>query len=257
MIEAAGFVDVQFSERRWDAFGGSASESSANKYGTEGVTIMARKPDVSAAERLLAALAGRDFTALEASLDPAVRFRALTPSRLYEAAGAAEAAGYSRRWFGDADSFEVLASEVGEVAGRQRLSYRFRLHDEDGWQVIEQLAYVDERAGLVTKLDVLCSGFRPEGIPTDSAEPAPTSERAPLPQSDAVLDAPGEGCATLTPLIRNHIRGLQSGQILEVRSDDPAARDGVPAWSRLTGHELLAVDSDATGGSLRFFLRRK
>ena len=44
MIEAAGFVDVRFSEQRWDAFGGSPSESSAYKFSTESVAIFARKP---------------------------------------------------------------------------------------------------------------------------------------------------------------------------------------------------------------------
>ena len=44
MIEAAGFVDVRFSERRWDAFSGSPSEGSSAKYGTQGVAIYAVKP---------------------------------------------------------------------------------------------------------------------------------------------------------------------------------------------------------------------
>ena len=77
-----------------------------------------------------------------------------------------------------------------------------------------------------------------------------------VPAADAVLDAPGSSCATLTPLIRARIRELASGQVLEVRSDDPAAREGVPAWSRLTGNPLEAVvedDADRT----RFYLRRK
>jgi len=37
-------VDVRFSEQRWDAFGGSPSESDAYKFGTQGVAITARKP---------------------------------------------------------------------------------------------------------------------------------------------------------------------------------------------------------------------
>jgi TusA-related sulfurtransferase len=63
-------------------------------------------------------------------------------------------------------------------------------------------------------------------------------------------------CASLTPLISERIAPLATGQVLEVRSDDPAAREGVPAWSRLTGHRLLAAleeDSHRT----RFFLERK
>jgi TusA-related sulfurtransferase len=72
----------------------------------------------------------------------------------------------------------------------------------------------------------------------------------------AFLDAAGETCATLTPLIRAQMAALQSGSVLEVRCDDPAARAGVPAWSRLTGNSLvqtIAEDDERT----RFFLRKK
>ena len=217
--------------------------------------MYARKPGPATGETLLAALARRDFAAMEACLDPAVRFRALTPSRLYEAVGAAEAVEYARRWFGEADSFEVLTADVGNVAGRQGLSYRFRLHDEDGWQLIEQHAYADVRDGLVTALDVLCSGFRPDSPPTGEDDTAAVGSASSPPRVDAVLDARGEGCATLTPLIRGHMRALDTGHMLEVRSDDPAAREGVPAWSRMTGNELVSTISD--GGELRFYLRKK
>ena len=81
---------------------------------------------------------------------------------------------------------------------------------------------------------------------------AATSE-PPVP--DATLAASGASCATLTPLIRARIRALESGQVLEVQSDDPAAREGVPAWCRLTGHELLAIVEDQA--ELRFYLRKR
>ncbi len=81
-------------------------------------------------------------------------------------------------------------------------------------------------------------------------EPSQTSPAA------EVLDAAGASCTTLTPLITAKIRGLASGHILEVRTDDPAAREGIPAWSRLTGNELLTtVEEDSE--HLRFFLRKK
>ncbi|MDQ3938027.1 MAG: sulfurtransferase TusA family protein [Chloroflexota bacterium] len=78
----------------------------------------------------------------------------------------------------------------------------------------------------------------------------------PLPQPDAVLEGLGEACATLTPLIWRRIRKLESGQVLAVVTDDPAAPDGVAAWSRLTGNELI-VRIDEEGGRSRFYLRRK
>jgi TusA-related sulfurtransferase len=77
-----------------------------------------------------------------------------------------------------------------------------------------------------------------------------------VPAADAVLDAPGAACANLTPLIRARIRELESGQVLEVRADDRAAREGVPAWSRLTGNPLVAVVEDDAERT-RFYLRKK
>jgi TusA-related sulfurtransferase len=76
-----------------------------------------------------------------------------------------------------------------------------------------------------------------------------------LPKTDAVLDSPGTACAYLTPLIKESIAPLESGQVLEVLSDDPASRQGVPAWSRMTGNPLIAYFSD--GEKLHFFLRKK
>lgn len=85
--------------------------------------------------------------------------------------------------------------------------------------------------------------------------PQATSE-GDLPTADATLEAPGANCAVLTPLIKTKLRDLDSGQIVEVLSDDPKAREAVPAWSRLTGNPLIAtVEEDAEG--IRFYLRKK
>jgi len=82
------------------------------------------------------------------------------------------------------------------------------------------------------------------------------AEQTAIPEATEVLEADGETCATLTPLIRATIRPLDSGSVLVVRTDDPAARAGVPAWSRLTGNELVAtVEED--DGHTRFYLRKK
>jgi len=77
-----------------------------------------------------------------------------------------------------------------------------------------------------------------------------------LPASDSILDGSGQTCGTLEPQMKLRMRELASGQVLEVRVDDLAARLGVPAWSRLTGHVLVAAveeDADRT----RFFLRKR
>ena len=62
----------------------------------------------------------------------------------------------------------------------------------------------------------------------------------------STLDAPGMACIDLTPLIAKTMRDLQPGEVLAVRTDDPAARVGVPAWCRLTGNRLVQTRPDHT-----------
>jgi tRNA 2-thiouridine synthesizing protein A len=72
---------------------------------------------------------------------------------------------------------------------------------------------------------------------------------------DATVDLGQAGCGDLTPLIRGRLRELQSGQILEVISEEPAAHEGIPAWSRMTGNELVGTVCEAARS--RFFIRKK
>jgi tRNA 2-thiouridine synthesizing protein A len=76
------------------------------------------------------------------------------------------------------------------------------------------------------------------------------------PAADIQLDAIGQDCATLTPIVAARMRQLQTGQVLEVVSDDPTSRSGLAAWSRLTGNALIA-SRDAGSGQTHYYLRRK
>jgi hypothetical protein len=114
-------------------------------------------------ETFLQALANRDFEALQACLQRDVSFRALVPPGIRQASDAPGTVHRLRLWFGEADSFEMLGSEIGQVADRLSITYRIRLHDSDGWQVIEQRLYCDVGDdGRISTLDLLCSGFLPE-----------------------------------------------------------------------------------------------
>lgn len=193
----------------------------------------------TAAEAFVDALGRRDFNRLAATLDGAVRFRALIPPGLREAASATGVVAHLRDWFDGVDALELVQAQVSEVGDRVHVSYRLRLRNGDEWQVVEQQAFCDLVGGRLARLDLLCSGFRPEGV---VAEAPPTADPdAPMPAPDAVLDVPGLDCATLTPAVRTAMRELTSGQVLELRTDDPAAPDGLAAWCRLTGNELLAA----------------
>jgi TusA-related sulfurtransferase len=84
----------------------------------------------------------------------------------------------------------------------------------------------------------------------------------PPPNPDALLEFyqtsgnSGPTCALLTPAIKEKLRGMASGQVLEVRVDDPAAREDILSWSRLSGHEVLAMRSEEPQ-RLQFFLKKK
>lgn len=76
------------------------------------------------------------------------------------------------------------------------------------------------------------------------------------PGADVRLDAVGQDCATLTPIVAARMRQMRSGEVLEVVSDDPTSRTGLAAWSRLTGNSLLETQDDGSG-TTRYYLRRK
>ena len=127
----------------------------------------AAAPQFALAGSFLEGLAAQDFTKLSGALAPGVRLRALLPPGLMEWAGAEVIAGRFARWFGDTEDFELLEATVGEVGGRLHLHWRLRLRAERlgaGWFTVEQQVYADtDESGRLARLDLLCTGYRPEG----------------------------------------------------------------------------------------------
>lgn len=121
--------------------------------------------------RYLTALAQRDWAAVEAFFDAGLRFRALIPPGLREATDRATAVGHLRRWFGDADDLVVVSAEASALPDRLSLSYRFRVHEDGAWYVVEQRAYCVVSEGRIRGMDLLCAGFHV----TSGAVPAPPS----------------------------------------------------------------------------------
>lgn len=215
-------------------------------------------------------LARRDFAGMAAYLHPHIAFRALVPSGLEEASDAAGALACLRKWFGDVDDLTILQQTSDDSLGCLALSYRFLMRTRDDWQVVMQHAFCSVSDGRIKRLHLVCSGFWPVESPHSTGQmrrgetamsdisgiPAETSISAPSPHANAVLDAAGEGCATLTPRIRSRIKELESGQILEVLTDDPTAYESLLAWCSLTGHMLAAASADPAHGK-RFLIRKK
>jgi TusA-related sulfurtransferase len=79
----------------------------------------------------------------------------------------------------------------------------------------------------------------------------PTGQPTSILGADTFYDAGDLGCAS-GPLqeIGQVMRQLQAGQTLEVRATDPSVAFDLPAWCRLTGHQLVTRQAD------RYLIRR-
>jgi hypothetical protein len=115
----------------------------------------------------LEGLAAQDFARLGGTLAADACLRALLPSGLREWAGAEAIAHRFAGWFGDTEDFELVEAAVGEVGDRLHLRWRLRLRAErlgSGWFTVEQQVYADtDDGGRIARLDLLCTGYRPEG----------------------------------------------------------------------------------------------
>ena len=74
--------------------------------------------------------------------------------------------------------------------------------------------------------------------------------------TDKELIASGMACINLTPNIKQAISSMQGSEVLKVFNDDPAAREGVPAWCRLTGHLLIETKEISQTETL-FYIQKK
>ncbi len=124
-------------------------------------------PQFALAGSFLEGLAAQDFARIGGALTADARLRALLPPGLREWTGAEAIADQFACWFGGTEAFELVEATVGEVGGRLHLHWRLRLRAERlgaGWFTVEQQAYADTAdGGRIARLDLLCTGYRPEG----------------------------------------------------------------------------------------------
>jgi tRNA 2-thiouridine synthesizing protein A len=72
---------------------------------------------------------------------------------------------------------------------------------------------------------------------------------------DRELDARGLNCPLPILRTKRSLNEMQSGQVLKILATDPMSVRDFQAFSRQTGHELLATGQH--GGEFFFFLRKK
>jgi hypothetical protein len=116
------------------------------------------------AHRFTAALAAKDAAALRSLFGSEVDFRALTPSRVWEARTPDALVNdvILGSWFEPSDVIQRIEPvQHGRVGTRTRIGYRLRVANSGGTYTVEQQAFCDLTNGEITWLRVLCSGFVP------------------------------------------------------------------------------------------------
>lgn len=73
-------------------------------------------------------------------------------------------------------------------------------------------------------------------------------------KADVVLDCKGVLCPMPVIRISQAIKTIGVGQILEMQTTDPGSRPDMEAWTKQTGHELVA--SHEGNGVFTFYVRR-
>ena len=193
---------------------------------------------------------------------PEVHCRLMTPSRFFSFDAAADLVAKLTQWFGECSNFTVEHSRIELVGERLGIFYRFLLREQGKWFVVEQQLYCTLDDGRIARLDLLCSGFQPveQGEGESSLVPRKAGEQQtdsfPLLEIFTGAGSAESTCAVLTPAIKMKLRAMESGQVLEVRVDDPSARGDIEAWCRLSGNELVRV-SEGEGHVLSFFVKKK
>jgi TusA-related sulfurtransferase len=197
---------------------------------------------------LLDALAVRDFDRIGKLLHPDIRFRGLVPHTVREGTTAEETLSWLRRWFGDADVFNLTQFSIDQVVDRLHIAYRVHVHNRDGWQEVAQHIYCIIQNDVIGDMALLCSGFRPvpeEPFVRQQSDFMAFSSTQARSEANLFYDGGDKGCAE-GPLeqIAQLARRLSAGQTMEVHATNPSVTHDLPAWCRLAGYELLYQDGD-------------
>ena len=120
---------------------------------------------VSVVDEFLDAMVIRDFSRVQSLMAEDIDFRAMTPSRIWEAERPDDVGEVLRAWFEhpERNVEGVETTEASSVADTLRVGWRVHGQGADGPFLYEQQAYVREQNGRLVWLRIMCSGPRPVG----------------------------------------------------------------------------------------------
>ena len=73
-------------------------------------------------------------------------------------------------------------------------------------------------------------------------------------QADVLLDCTGMKCPRPVVEMAKRMRRMETGQVVELLSDDPVAKADVPSWCDTTGNHLLGREDVAE--VFHFYVRK-
>jgi len=188
---------------------------------------------VGIAESWLTRLTVGDFAGAGGLFDPDVVMRTLLPDGPQTYNGREEVTGRFKWWFGAGDDVQATHAEAKAIEDRIELSYGFRILNaakgtKPGWHSIEQRAFCDIGT-TIERMDVVCSGFRP------IIEASGRLHR---------FDAGDMGCGDGLPQeFRRWVRSIAIGDVMEVVTKDPAAKEDLPSLARLMGNTVKSIEA--------------
>ncbi len=131
----------------------------------ETVTVTVARGVAAAGERFARLLAAKDHGGLRDLLADPVDFQALTPRRHWTTDSPRIAVDdiIFGVWFGPGDTIEELRSVTcGQVADRERVTYRLGVRRDGLMHAVEQHAYFNSDGARIDWIRILCSGYRPD-----------------------------------------------------------------------------------------------
>ncbi len=69
-----------------------------------------------------------------------------------------------------------------------------------------------------------------------------------------IVDARGQSCPGPLVTLARALKEVQPGDLLELLATDPGSKSDVPAWSKISGNELLEQGEE--DGVYRYLLRK-
>lgn len=73
-------------------------------------------------------------------------------------------------------------------------------------------------------------------------------------EADQVLDCSGMACPMPILKTKKAVDALETGQVLKMIATDPGSTSDMEAWTKKTGHELVASELD--GEKYIFFIKK-